>query len=234
MAGLRYTALKQNEIRVLRSTSTKDLVFDLVHISLESKPCYCALSYTWGTPKFTHRVIVGNQQIRVTENLHDALRQLTNRQQDKSPSIVPGNLLWVDAVCIDQSNTIERGQQICLMKMLYEQAHKVYVWLGKPEKEIYNELAAQKMAEFTKRHRRFTANDKPYRPWWWPNKPARYETNIYGALADISPHDRTVFDVEGSATYNAWLGICAIWRKSWWTRTWVFQEATVPDQYTLY
>ncbi|KAJ9603025.1 hypothetical protein H2200_012320 [Cladophialophora chaetospira] len=38
-----------------------------------------------------------------------------------------------------------------------------------------------------------------------------------------------VFDVEGSDTHNAWLGIVEIWRKSWWERAWILQESTVPE-----
>jgi hypothetical protein len=35
--------------------------------------------------------------------------------------------------------------------------------------------------------------------------------------------------VEGLATYDAWIGISSILRAAWWKRTWVFQEATVPE-----
>lgn len=45
----------------------------------------------------------------------------------------------------------------------------------------------------------------------------------------ISANDKRIFDVPGSECYQAWLGIVSIMRKSWWCRTRVFQEATVPE-----
>ena len=38
--------------------------------------------------------------------------------------------LWVDWICIDQSNTVERSNQVRLMGQVYGKAESVYVWLG--------------------------------------------------------------------------------------------------------
>ncbi len=81
------------------------------------------------------------------------------------------------------------------MATLYEQAYKIYVWLGRPENELQNELAVQKMAEFIQRHIQSTVEDHPYRPWWWPHKHARYETDVYGGRDSISPNDKAIFNV---------------------------------------
>jgi Heterokaryon incompatibility protein (HET) len=67
---------------------------------------YQALSYTWGEPVFikTLYVLKGTESagdINITENLHSALQNL--REPDKIL------VLWVDAVCIDQSNIPERN-----------------------------------------------------------------------------------------------------------------------------
>jgi hypothetical protein len=39
--------------------------------------------------------------------------------------------IWVDAICIDQSNLEERKQQVQLMAKIYSKAHRVIVWLGR-------------------------------------------------------------------------------------------------------
>ncbi len=41
--------------------------------------------------------------------------------------------LWVDAICIDQSNILERSHQVALMGDIYRRAEKVIVWLSPKE-----------------------------------------------------------------------------------------------------
>ena len=39
-------------------------------------------------------------------------------------------MLWIDALCINQSDLQERSQQVRFMKLIYEKAKTVYTWLG--------------------------------------------------------------------------------------------------------
>ncbi len=41
--------------------------------------------------------------------------------------------IWIDAICIDQSNDEERGHQVRLMRKIYEAAQCVSIWLGKED-----------------------------------------------------------------------------------------------------
>jgi hypothetical protein len=88
---------------------------------------YQALSYTWGEPVFTETLHVLNGaetagDINITENLHSALQNL--REPDKIL------VLWVDAVCIDQSNIPERNSQVSNIPQTYSEASAVLIWLG--------------------------------------------------------------------------------------------------------
>jgi hypothetical protein len=38
--------------------------------------------------------------------------------------------LWIDALCIDQSNAMKRNHQVQQMGLIYSQAERVMVWLG--------------------------------------------------------------------------------------------------------
>jgi hypothetical protein len=49
--------------------------------------------------------------------------------------------LWVDALCIDQRNILERNYQVSLMSKIYESAEQVCVWLG--EKSADSSLAIE-------------------------------------------------------------------------------------------
>ncbi|KAH6884401.1 heterokaryon incompatibility protein-domain-containing protein [Thelonectria olida] len=88
---------------------------------------YDALSYVWGeiTQKVQVRTLDG--AIKVRYNLCDALYRL--RLPDKP------RYVWVDAVCINQDDVHERGQQVRLMRGIFKSATSVMIWLGNDERE---------------------------------------------------------------------------------------------------
>ena len=229
--GFRYQSLNPNEIRLLKpiSQSPDSLSFEIVHTSLCLESRYVALSYTWGPSGQPNRILLNGQHFLIRQNLSDALQQI---QRSK----LVEKFLWVDAICINQGENEdalqERSVQITLMKQIYEQAAKILVWLGKPENEANNRLAFPLMMDFEKRFRHTVKKARPFRPWWWQTAPRTTGDDAADFLLTISPaKDKKVFDVPGSHTYRAWLGIISLWKSPWWTRTWIFQEATIPERY---
>jgi hypothetical protein len=95
---------------------------------------YEALSYTWGSGRATRTIIVESQscspdartKLAVTQNLKTALVHL--RDADKART------LWVDAVCINQADNAEKGEQVKQMANIFRFAHRVVIWLGRAEK----------------------------------------------------------------------------------------------------
>lgn len=87
---------------------------------------YTALSYLWGTPaKSTadvSRIHIEGAYLEVWPNLSKALREL----RSESHTIT----LWVDALCVDQSNMEEKSHQIMLMTEIFSSAGLVHCWLG--------------------------------------------------------------------------------------------------------
>jgi hypothetical protein len=80
------------------------------------------LSYAWGDlqgPKFP--ILIGDQLLHVGENLFDGLLHL---QSDNEL------VIWIDAICINQNSNSERNSQVKKMKLIYQNASKVIVWLG--------------------------------------------------------------------------------------------------------
>ena len=63
----------------------------------------------------------------VRENLHDFLVARWKRISRPS-STLP---IFIDAVCINQSDTRERNHQVAMMSDVYENADEVVIWLGK-------------------------------------------------------------------------------------------------------
>lgn len=56
---------------------------------------YEALSYVWGTGQTSDKIWLDGYPFKVTKNLYKALEHLRRLNEDR--------LLWVDAICIDQS-----------------------------------------------------------------------------------------------------------------------------------
>ncbi|KAJ4289863.1 hypothetical protein N0V90_011196 [Kalmusia sp. IMI 367209] len=82
-----------------------------------------ALSYCWGDPKCTHIIVCNDIDLPINGNLYQALRALRN----------PGHqsrYLWVDAICINQDDEIEKSHQVFHMLQIYQLANKVIAWLG--------------------------------------------------------------------------------------------------------
>jgi ankyrin repeat protein len=86
---------------------------------------YEAISYVWGTEEPDHEIWFPKGRFSVRTNLYLALLRFRKNATVRR--------LWVDAICIDQENTLERNQQILLMKDIYSSASMVLIWLGKDD-----------------------------------------------------------------------------------------------------
>ena len=95
---------------------------------LSDDPSYEALSYTWGQPIFPETLHTHNGALNITENLALALSGL--RLKDRV------RYLWVDAVCINQDDTTEKGRQVAMMGLIYKTAHQVICWLGQSDESF--------------------------------------------------------------------------------------------------
>ncbi|KAF2745406.1 HET-domain-containing protein, partial [Sporormia fimetaria CBS 119925] len=107
-----------------------DLQVVLRHAVLDptrSIPEFDALSYVWGPPEPKERVYLDNKThyLDIGINLGVALRHL--RYKDKTRAI------WADAVCINQPDPEELGDQVRQMGTLYRLARRVIAWLGPEE-----------------------------------------------------------------------------------------------------
>ncbi|KAH8707140.1 heterokaryon incompatibility, partial [Phaeosphaeriaceae sp. PMI808] len=91
--------------------------------SHEKYPVYEAMSYTWGIPNFTHHITCdGTTELSITLNVDIMLRHLRKTSKPR--------YLWVDAICLNQSDENEKAIQIGMMGHIYKEARKVNIWLG--------------------------------------------------------------------------------------------------------
>jgi hypothetical protein len=118
-------------------TEGSGLVLDVEHALLDQNPAYAALSYKWGNPTASVSIILNGQKHAITENLAEALRHL----QHVHENIV----LWVDSICINQQDDVEKCSQVRIMDKIYSQADVVLSWLGSGSFET--SVATKKLAE---------------------------------------------------------------------------------------
>ncbi|GAB1309926.1 Heterokaryon incompatibility domain-containing protein [Madurella fahalii] len=85
---------------------------------------YKALSYVWGEPLFTDAIFIEGKKLAITDSLGTALRRI--RPSRGQPPL----RIWIDQICINQKDTVERSQQVRLMHTIFKDASQVLVWLG--------------------------------------------------------------------------------------------------------
>lgn len=121
-----YTTLDPNRrhIRLLYlspSDETDIIRCRLQIVSLDDGPEFEALSYAWGDDNNPRAIELDGQPVQVTQNLYGALKHLRLDENERT--------LWIDALCIDQSNDKEKNHQVALMRQIYGKASLVVVWL---------------------------------------------------------------------------------------------------------
>jgi hypothetical protein len=169
-------------------------------------PPYEALSYCWGDEQET-RSIYDNQHLNlpVRSNLHDALLELRLPDQNR--------LLWIDAICINQSDDVEKATQIPNMRNIYRLAKGVIVWLGKEDAD--SETAFKIIRHIVDKH-----------PWDQTVQTVQ-EFSMYAATI------RNNFDYSDAD----WQCLARMFDKPWFRRLWVIQEVAVaqpgPDAVTV-
>jgi hypothetical protein len=127
----------EREIRLIQlepGTEYSELCCRLLYVQLgaQDSPQFECLSYCWG--KQGARSAIRLQPDQTIQNfsarrfpvrkiLAKALVNLRRRDVPRT--------IWVDAICIDQTNVTERASQVTLMKEIFAQAKAVQIWLGR-------------------------------------------------------------------------------------------------------
>jgi hypothetical protein len=135
----------RTEIRILTiqpGSADDPLTCSLETASLESLPTYEALSYTWGDNATKTPININGKRFLAFGNAHDALFELRDPESSRS--------IWIDAICINQQDLEEKQHQILLMKVVYERASQVVVWLSKPRSDA--DLAVALLTELGEQH----------------------------------------------------------------------------------
>lgn len=161
---------------------------------------YQALSYVWGDGFDKKEICINEKRAFVTRNLFKALKSIRQIDED--------TILWVDALCIDQSNHKEKGHQVSQMRLVYERAEDVIIWLGESDADtdiLFDDaLKLDKDVEKLRKH--------------------RMTHDVWKTIWEEQEKERARFH-ESSKIRRAVLRR-ALWRlrlRSWFKRVWVIQ-----------
>jgi hypothetical protein len=195
-------------------------------------PVYEALSYTWGDPKVTISVEINGVEFPVTTNLFSALKRLRKPARER--------VLWVDAVCIDQSNLDERAKQVRRMRSIYQRAKRVLVWLG--DSGDHGDRAITLLEKLGGRQKEVSAcvEFQDYGEWYGPQ--FRHYPHMLGkAASDIFRKQKIKalrrFDLgtPGDFDETDWAALEKfLMTRDYWTRVWVIQEIAYAQSVKLY
>ena len=116
MSNFRYEPLTTPDafrLLVLEPGAADDpLRCRIFHATHSSHLDYEALSYAWGSPEGevgpAPECVLNGNVTPIRRNLYDAMRHLRQRHYER--------VLWIDALCIDQSNVGERNHQVGRMR----------------------------------------------------------------------------------------------------------------------
>ncbi|KAI1736991.1 heterokaryon incompatibility protein-domain-containing protein [Xylaria scruposa] len=93
-------------------------------VSIETPEPYEALSYCWGPPTPKRTIFVNGGAFLVRANLYNALLHLRGGDGCRSRT------MWIDAICINQSDDSEKNVCIPQMRDIYQLCWRTIIWLG--------------------------------------------------------------------------------------------------------
>ncbi|KAK0623976.1 heterokaryon incompatibility protein-domain-containing protein, partial [Immersiella caudata] len=162
---------------------------------------FSALSYVWGesTPTLPkHPFIVLNGRLRsVTPNLAAALARFAEAGEfDDSGCLDGRHKLWVDALCINQDDPVERAAEVRRMRDIYGLAWSVVAWLGEPS---FGSARAMQLL----------------RTLGGLARSGRDGTAVEAALRA---------DASFLGCGGAWLALHELMNRPYWSRLWIVQE----------
>lgn len=114
-------------LRLLPRSRTDDVPIqcEMIHETFASAPPYTAISYHWGNPSPEEMmgILINGSSFKVSPTIHSLL--LAERDPKMS------TVVWIDSICINQSDNAEKTQQVCqLMRLIFQRAERVIGWLG--------------------------------------------------------------------------------------------------------
>lgn len=177
---------------------------------------YEALSYSWGDDEPVNTVSLQDYRLSSTtttkENRQDVVHPRHRNVQELSWASfrIRSNLLsalqhlrhsekkihlWIDAVCINQDNDVEKSLQISKMAVVYSRAQNVRIWLGECDRVQRSDAGMEFVDNIV-------------------------DLDLLDQLVTRHPIEYA----RNTATAGLWVAFANLLKRSWFRRRWVVQE----------
>jgi hypothetical protein len=166
-------------------------------------PKYDALSYVWGAEIPKHTIALNGKAFDILDNLHAFLDQVRAGAMISARPGLPAytaNYLWIDQLCVDQTSSPEKSQQVQRMSLTYKQARQVVAWLGRASEDSETGMHfIPKVVDFAKK--------------------IKWEIEKGPQLEEFLHADEQILT-----------SMTAILDRPYWTRLWIVQEFMLPEK----
>jgi hypothetical protein len=212
MAGIiyEYSALPEGYFRLLTiiNIENEKITCKLENFLFNEAPEYTALSYAWGNPLTSDMIICDGKSLAITPHLHGAFQNVY--------ALVPITKFWIDAICINQADHVEKAVQTHRMNNVYRSAQKVLVWLGKGDEN--SDSAMDGIKGINQKLALILQNDTP--------ENTAFIDNWLGKDTLSGTHLPETND-------SIWHALGHIYSEAWFTRLWVLQEVVLAKQIVI-
>jgi hypothetical protein len=203
-AAYQYSAVQEGHFRLLLVKRPWDMVpfeCELVSFGLDAElPEYTAVSYAWGPDPSRPKAISVDARFRlqVTESAYQVVHDLAPERGER--------YIWVDFICINQEDVIERASQVKRMGLIYSKATQVTVILNTVTPVDYDD------------------SDRVV------HHPKKLSANLEHPTLDL---DEQVAYYQRAGSYRAspgWEALSRLFRREYWTRAWIVQEIAMAQK----
>lgn len=209
-----YTPLERGEFRILGlhpGVCSDDLMCTLFTEGLGC-PKFAAVSYCWGSTNRPHLLKCGQETIvtvnsnkchqsakqpsgviKITDNLKDLLLALRDEEFHRN--------LWIDAVCINQDDLVEKKTQVKLMDRIFDTAYATIAYLREPNEHTEMALGYANLLASVKD---------------WPSENVFRKLDLVEAQMQLAGGSRDIS--------HPWLAFTDLFSRDWFRRIWIIQE----------
>ncbi|KAJ4293188.1 hypothetical protein N0V90_008470 [Kalmusia sp. IMI 367209] len=201
-----YNPIQEDHFRLLRVSRSwimAQFECELVSFYLKSArlPEYTAVSYAWGPDPSKPRAIgVGGKSLRVTESAFQVVQSLAPVKGER--------YIWVDFICINQEDVMERASQVKRMGFIYSKATQVTVLLNTVTPVDYDDsdLVVHHLNKMNKKLREDA---------WTLDQRVSHHRQAQAGTPPVSP---------------GWAALNRLFEREYWSRAWVVQEIAMAQK----
>lgn len=223
----RLTSTSSIRLATLRSRNfSEEITCELQAIEIDAASPYVAVSYVWGSVEDLATIDVFDTSCIGSLEVPRNLLAFLKRMQAPKKS----TRFWIDSICINQSNTEERNEQVKKMGRIYRSACSVAIWLGEPQSDVELDNAIECMKTINRSKSK-----------WQPLLDELYATSghypkfsdSFDSIVSISrPGADETHRMAGLPLLDSpeFVAMEALFNHEWCTRAWTWQESWVAKR----